>query len=83
VSGGIARILVLLHSPNIADAYKAPFSHFLGQTNAVAFSMIVFGLVVWKIGQTIVDKKWHETTLGLWCISLGSLMACMLLPYVR
>jgi hypothetical protein len=72
VVAGIAKILVLMHSPMIAQRCNAPFSSVLGQSNAVALSMVPFGLLLWILGAVIVKRRWHETQLGLTLIVIGS-----------
>jgi hypothetical protein len=82
VAAGMARILLTMHAPMLSKGFNAPFSSVIGQKNAVALSMVVAGLFLWKLGDLISKKKWHETTLGLILIVLGSLLSLVLLSFV-
>lgn len=68
-----------MHAPGTFASAKVPFANILGQTHAVTLSMFMFGGLLWKLGHIILERKWHETTLGLWCICGGGLLTCVLL----
>ena len=78
VAAGVTRIMSVMALPNKAR-FKAPFSAVLGHNNAVALSMVVFGACVMLLSRLLIEKRVHESAVGQWCISIGSLVAALVL----
>lgn len=72
---GVARILAMLHDTQSALAFDAPFASVLGQTNAVALSMFVFGLALCALAGLVLERRWQETRVGLAVIVTTCLLA--------
>jgi hypothetical protein len=81
---GFLKIIAVMATPGSVAfrRFHAPFEEWLGRANAVALSMLLFGLFLWKLGAVIVENKWHESRVGTWSITGGCLLAIIFVSYL-
>jgi hypothetical protein len=74
---GFLKIIAVMATPGSVTfkRFHAPFEDVFGRANAVALSMLLFGLFLWKLGAVILENKWHESRVGFWLITIACLLA--------
>jgi len=76
IGAGVAKIIGTIYcSHKIVWSYAAPWAETIGHHNAVALTMIPAGFALWALGGLIVEKRWHESTVGLLLIVAVSVAA--------